>query len=369
MKIGILSMQRVNNYGSFLQSYALKKILEEMGHEIVFIDIEFSNKKKLAPHIKRSSKILSKTKYLDKYLFKRLILKKKNKQLNETLRFYQKKYFNLDEELRGVGDCDAVVIGSDEIFNCDPNCKWGITGQRFGNIAGVPLVFTYAASCGYSQCTDVSVEDRELIRVALSKLKGVSVRDKNTELFVNYFIESDLHVNLDPVLIYNFEDELKMGILEGIPNEPYMLIYAYHNRISSAVEIKAIKRYAKENKLKTIAIGGSLPWCDEFAVISPFQVLGYFKMATCIVTDTFHGTVLAAKYNKPLAVLIRDSNYNKLGDLVQRIHILNHQVKNLEDIDNVLSILDNYEYCNYIIREEQNHTIEYLKNIVGIYTK
>lgn len=32
-------MQRVhNNYGSFLQAYALKKMIEEIGHEVVFVD-------------------------------------------------------------------------------------------------------------------------------------------------------------------------------------------------------------------------------------------------------------------------------------------------------------------------------------------
>lgn len=30
-KIGIMSMQRIANYGSFLQAYGLKKIIEELG--------------------------------------------------------------------------------------------------------------------------------------------------------------------------------------------------------------------------------------------------------------------------------------------------------------------------------------------------
>lgn len=41
MKVGILSMQRVPNYGSFLQAYALKQMLLDCGaDEIEFIDIE-----------------------------------------------------------------------------------------------------------------------------------------------------------------------------------------------------------------------------------------------------------------------------------------------------------------------------------------
>ena len=33
-------MQRVGNFGSLLQSYALKVLLESLGHEVHFIDIE-----------------------------------------------------------------------------------------------------------------------------------------------------------------------------------------------------------------------------------------------------------------------------------------------------------------------------------------
>ena len=32
-------MQRVLNYGSFLQAYSLKRILEGFGHEVEFLDI------------------------------------------------------------------------------------------------------------------------------------------------------------------------------------------------------------------------------------------------------------------------------------------------------------------------------------------
>lgn len=40
MKTGILSMQRVKNYGSFFQALSLKSILEESGNDVGFIDIK-----------------------------------------------------------------------------------------------------------------------------------------------------------------------------------------------------------------------------------------------------------------------------------------------------------------------------------------
>ena len=42
--VGIMSMQRVKNYGSFLQAFALKKILEKISQsEIIFVDFKTKN--------------------------------------------------------------------------------------------------------------------------------------------------------------------------------------------------------------------------------------------------------------------------------------------------------------------------------------
>ena len=56
MKIGILSMQRVYNYGSFLQAFGLKTLMEQRGHEVRYVDIE--KKKGYVP--KKKSKFLIK---------------------------------------------------------------------------------------------------------------------------------------------------------------------------------------------------------------------------------------------------------------------------------------------------------------------
>ena len=37
-RVGIMSMQRIANYGSFLQAYALKQLIEEQGDEVQFVD-------------------------------------------------------------------------------------------------------------------------------------------------------------------------------------------------------------------------------------------------------------------------------------------------------------------------------------------
>lgn len=42
MKVSIMSMQRIANYGSFLQAYALKKTIETLGIRLILQIIEYN---------------------------------------------------------------------------------------------------------------------------------------------------------------------------------------------------------------------------------------------------------------------------------------------------------------------------------------
>ncbi len=73
MKTGILSMQRVVNYGSFLQSYALREILVNLGHECFFVDIKPGEKiiNDRSNNIKEN-KFIFLFKRIDRYILKRI---------------------------------------------------------------------------------------------------------------------------------------------------------------------------------------------------------------------------------------------------------------------------------------------------------
>ena len=359
MRVGIISMQRIYNYGSFLQAYALKRMMENRGHDVSFADI--NAKKDYAPAKQgRLQRTLERMKKFDRYIFRRVSDSKKNKQLIGLLKREQSHYLGLNDTHMTEAGCDAVIIGSDEIFNCSSRSLWGINGQRFGNIPGVGTIISYAASCGYTDVSYLASEDRQEVIDGLKKLNYISVRDQNTYNFVKAVSGRTAEINLDPVLIYDFHKEQDQIENVSVPKFPYMVVYAYHNRIESIEEINAIKRYAQSRGLRTIAIGGSLPWCDEFVVLTPFQVLAYFKHASCIVTDTFHGTVFSVKFNKPFAVIVRESNANKLDDLIQRLGVEPHKVSDMQKLDAALDMVDDYESTNAIIATEIEHACAYL---------
>ena len=154
LKVGILSMQRVINYGSFLQAYALKQLLIRNGAgKVFFIDIipgrilvENGTAKKnkwmryaeTLLSIKSISQLISRAKT---FLFQKRVAKS-----------IQKAWPILDGTSKPVLPLDLIVIGSDEVFNCCQDVRWGFSTQMFGDISCsyANRVVSYAASFGYT---------------------------------------------------------------------------------------------------------------------------------------------------------------------------------------------------------------------------
>ena len=133
MRIGILSMQHVRNYGSFLQAYALKTSLESFGHQCEFVDIEQGVP---LPGLERNMR------YLVGMAFKRYFNWSTVKTLlprRKYTKIYQKRFDN--EFLPELGiykhtfeKYDLVVIGSDEVFNFNQHTSYGFTPQLYGDV-------------------------------------------------------------------------------------------------------------------------------------------------------------------------------------------------------------------------------------------
>lgn len=353
MKIGILSMQRVENHGSFLQSYALKSILRNLGHEVVFLDIK---KGELIASAEADEYHSEKRKYTPQEFLGRLLVKIKSQKQKNLFKKEQKEYLNLSEYDSSDEICDVAIIGSDEVFNCTTNAKWGLSTQLFGDIKNAEKTITYAASCGGTTYESVPEKYHGQISQALNKLSAVSVRDGNTFRFVKSYYKGKIEEHLDPVLIYDFEKEIKQPKI----NMPYLLVYSYQNRIQKKAEIESIKSFAAARGLKTVAAGIFQYWCDYNIPADSFEVLGYFQNADYIVTDTFHGSVMSIKFHKDFTVFVRESNQNKLLDLLKKFNLDDRCVKFPSELLESAKKID-YSSINNKIEYEKQRTIDYLK--------
>lgn len=183
----------------------------------------------------------------------------------------------------------------------------------------------------------------------------------NTHEFISKLTSKKISDNLDPVLIYDFSNEVnKVKKLPKLP-EHYCIVYSYYNRIHKPEEIDTIKRFCDKHNLTPIAIGSPQFWLKNYVACSPFQCLKIFQNADFVITDTFHGTIFAAKYAPKYAVLIRDSNRNKLLDLIKKIKIENHLIENMEEIEEKFSCKKDIVGFQKIIEMERRKTSIYLE--------
>lgn len=149
-KVGIMSMQRIANYGSFLQAYALKTMIEKLGHNVQFVDYHV-----YPPVIQDTSESTNK---LTRLFKKGLEVFTFHAPLQHKLAFikYKKNYARKYLPLLGITDnynyqpeLDYLVIGSDEVFNCiQKNTNVGFSPELFGAGNHADKVITYAASFG-----------------------------------------------------------------------------------------------------------------------------------------------------------------------------------------------------------------------------
>lgn len=371
MRVGIISMQRVVNCGSFLQAYGLKRIIESLGYEVVFIDY-------------RVEKPICKNKE-DEYIYKKNLFK--NRVLNalsecsflfsmlpEEIRYsvkdrnsYKKQYFKqlgITRKKTYNTAVDTVVIGSDEVFNClQLNPEVGFSPELFGKDNNSKRIITYAASFGNTTFKEIekSGKKREL-QSYFERMDAISVRDANSSDIIEKLIKIKPVHNLDPVLIYRFNDEVPdLNI-----SDDYILVYAYRRRVREE-EAETITKFAKDRGLKTISVGGYQPFCDENILLSPFEVLGYFKKAKYVFTDTFHGTIFSVINHKQFLTFIRDGHGKKYGNAEKMIGLLNDLglidriVAEDVNITQKMDELINYDRVECILDGERKNTISYLK--------
>lgn len=365
--VGIMSMQRIVNYGSFLQAYGLKAMLEELGHEVQFVDYYVGDtlvKSKTDRHrgiLRKMDKAFESLMYDAPMLQKLQFIKYKKAFANKYHRILGiTKNYNYTPEL------DVLVIGSDEVFNCvQSNPNVGYSPQLFGKDNRAKKVITYAASFGNTTIEKLQKYDKaEEVGKLLEKFDAISVRDDNTAKIVNTLSGKTVEQHIDPVLAYDF-----VGNCEQIPKmevkEKYLILYAYSGRISQE-ESDWISTYAKKKGLKIYAIGGVQRCADRYIDCSPFEVISYFMNAEEVITDTFHGTIFSVITKRRFATIVRKStgnsygNEEKITDLLMRLGLANRGVYQMDSIPDILREDIDYVSVDKKLEQARASAHEYL---------
>ncbi|MGM9536196.1 MAG: polysaccharide pyruvyl transferase family protein, partial [Intestinibacter sp.] len=264
-----------------------------------------------------------------------------------------------------TSDLDMVVIGSDEVFNClQSNPDVGYSRDLFGYSSKAKRLISYAGSFGSTTIEKLEEYNcKNEVADMFKKFDDISVRDNNSGEIIKELINMEPSYNVDPVFLYDFSDYIKDV---DVKLDNYIVVYAYGGRITQEEQVE-IKKLAKKYNKKLVSIGTVQDFCDINIVLSPFELLAYVKNADFVITDTFHGSVFSIKYNKKFATIIRESNKQKLGDLLKRFGVYDRRVEDIGDLEFILNEEINYDEVNKVMDRKINESKLYLaKNIKNI---
>lgn len=373
ISVGIMSMQRIHNYGSSLQAYGLRRLAEGAGDDVrvSFVDYEpgeiLVDEPGARPPASKFRRAVSKVAEYNQV----------DAKLADKLRFfnhkrsYGRRYFSMigipSAPNRDL-DLDVQIIGSDEVFNCvQSNTNVGFSRDLFGHRSPARRVISYAGSFGNTTMEKIEAFSiREMLADDFSRFAAISVRDRNSAQIVEKLTGQRPEIHLDPVLAYDF-----MRLEERIPTErqfagKYILVYGYSGRLDHE-ENEIVKRYARDIGAKVVCLGGVQECCDRFVDCDPFELIAFFRDAEAIITDTFHGTILSIINRRPFGSIIRRSvgdgygNEEKLGYLLDTLGLPAQKVTDMSQITGVLGNAVDYDALGELLARERDRTLAYLR--------
>lgn len=355
MKIGILTHYNVNNQGAQLQMQAMKYYLEDMGHRVCILTYEknFDFNKKEAK--KNSMSFLNFPYYLKEYLWGKgvgLTIFNFRKVLTHKKSWRELNFMPYDKN-----DCDAVIIGSDEVFSIDMGCNKMMYGYGLGEIPAV----AYAPAFGMT--TEELLKKHncyDLVKNGLKNMYALSARDAHTKEMIFDMTGRRVPIVSDPVFLYSGS---KFIVPIKKINKKYILLYSYDRNMVDQDEIRNIKYYAKKHGLITVSLGTYHKWCDKNIVCNAKEWYSYFKYAECVITDTFHGSVVAIKNHCNVAIFIRKSiNAFKLESLLRETGLESRRLKSIStgNLEHVLSKPIEYEKVDANIENVLTVSKQYL---------
>lgn len=361
-KIGIVSYNincNFTNYGSALQSWALSETLKKLGYKPVLLDY--------CPDILRDKDPLNPMKNMwDMDLEARRQCELSLSAIRENYRkfeqFYtekfnrsRKKYFsnNFNDVCADEG-IDAFVCGSDTIFCVD---EFGIDDGYYANYPCMRsgYAISYAASFGDSHFTE---ETYALLKARLCNFKAIGIRERGMLPYIRKHTSVRVEKVLDPTLLLDREDfeRIEAGRLE---ESPYILLYArrYNKQMFSYAE-----KLAQEKGCKIVDISLRAENADKhrmFYEAGVEEFLSLVRHAEFVVTNSFHGMIVAVHYRKPFVIFSREQCDTKIDEVLELLGISERKlVTGKEDISETIE----YETVHTRICRERHASLDFLRD-------
>ena len=346
--IGVVGIFFSENYGAVLTGYALYKFLENLGYRVLLIDASGFIKDK-APSLEASD--------------------------NLSRRFFMSRCTNITRPYASFLELSALnarienfVLASDQLWHFP---------KPFGKTFFLDFVkdnkrkIAIATSFGENYIDPISEWPESVFH--MRRLDRISVReDTGVDICQNVFGVTAEHI-LDPVFLCDMK-YYDLAIKKSQKNEtsPYLLAYILDK---TPEKEKAVTELAHQLKLKLVLIvdANRSKFGEEAQKnVSVEDWLYYFKNATAVVTDSFHGTCFSFIFRKPFIAWSNPmrgaSRFTSLLKIFREEERLIYNADQLNKKVKLLSVFNVKQYSR-ILEQQKNKSIQWIKEALTFENK
>lgn len=322
LRIRIITIHGIPNFGSAFQSMALCRHLAKCGYRDVKV-IDY-NPPYFKPHTLRS---------IAGVALNLRDCRIRDRRYGDFLRAnvpLTSRSFASLRELEGEDfGADVYIAGGDQLWNVYHDCG---RDDAYKLIFAKGKKISYGTSLGQSDFTDEQLgELAEKIR----DFSAVSVRESTSvDMLASKGIAAR-HV-ADPVFLLDRSDY--ESILVEPDDERYLLVYMV---TPSKLLEDCIERLAKRHGLKVVLCFGLSKKCtcdkhDKAA--GPAEILGYIKNAEFVLSASYHATAFSTMVHKQFFTLLPDQHTNeRILDYLSMRGLEGRIVTEATDLDKTLS--------------------------------
>lgn len=284
-KVNLLTMHYTDNNGSFFQTYATCRLLEECGHSVTIINLQDRNWNR-----GRWKRWISYYKLL-RYLRFELARKKYYPPRTKLM-------FKVDTQL--IPEADYYIVGSDQVWNKDITYYDYLS--YFLAFVNKGKRISLSSSMGIKWNVDEGLT--KSVKEELNKFNAVSVRELDMVDACKRLFGIDPVCLIDPTLAWgNYSEFLHKG------NERnHVGIYTYRSSGYAPLIAHSLGESMKQNVHWTNELpkkgfkSGLLFWED------PTDWINTINTSSIFVTDSFHGVAFSLILNVPFIATVASKN-------------------------------------------------------------
>lgn len=370
MKIAILTVPFNNNYGGFLQAFALKRVLNGMGH-----DVEFLMRRRYRPSrfarfknfIKWTIGRTNHCSYLtDYHIYK--ISKNTRQFVRQYLSPLTKSCYTPTsfKKLMDKYQADVFIAGSDQCWRYK-FAPWYIDDYFFKPLLGTcKKRISYAASFGVDY---LEFDEGMLLscQECLKEFSAISVREASgINLLEQYFnVPKGKTVEvLDPTMLLAVDVYKELIDKYNITDQRYLFTYILDDNEEKEELISQIKQELQLSRIDQKAQTGDVM---TLQIIEPVELwLSRIYHSSFVITDSYHGMVFSILFQKPFIVYGNATRgKTRFMSVLCKFGLEDRYIEKSKDLDvNLINNTIDWNIINDLLEQKRNESISFLSNAI-----